>query len=301
VPSDRIGFAATGHSTTQPIALDEDDREMKRQLDVAVVGGGVAGLTLAASLLQKSVSVQVFEQDADLRELGAGIAIGGNATRLLEDLGIDLELVANVPPALELRRWKDGELLWSHAIGEWYRKEVGAPYLTLHRATLQRLLAGTVPSECIRLNHRLVGLSDERSGIRLRFENRDDVIARVVAGADGVNSVTRRYVCGDVRAKYSGEIGFRGLIPTEKSRDLPTPTSLHCWCGPRTHVIYYGLDRGELVNLLAVYTPDRLPEWTRFSNRTPATRNQALSLFEDYSWDHRILDLVCWAPLILHA
>jgi 2-polyprenyl-6-methoxyphenol hydroxylase-like FAD-dependent oxidoreductase len=197
-----------------------------------------------------------------------------------------------VPPALEFRRWSDGGLLWSHPIGEWYRHEVGAALLMLHRATLQRFLAAAVPSDCIQLSHRLVGLSDESAGVRLRFENGDDVVARVVVGADGVQSAVRRHVCGDIAPAHSGEIGFRGVIPISKSRDLPNPTSLHCWCGPGTHVVYYGLDRGKLVNLLAVYKPHRLPAWTQSSNRLPATPDQALSIFAEYGWDRRILDLV---------
>jgi salicylate hydroxylase len=271
---------------------------MVRTCDVAVVGGGIGGLALAASLSQKSVSVRVFEQDAELREIGAGIAIGGNATRLLRDLGIDLAQVANMPPALEFRCWRDGGLLWSHPIGEWYRQEVGAPLLTLHRATLQHLLAAAVPPDCIQFGHRLIGLSEEPAGVRLHFadaedaEDAEDVVASVVVGADGVHSAVRRYVCGDVAPAYSGEIGFRGVIPAGKPRDLPDPASLHCWCGPDTHVIHYGLDRGELVNLLAVYRPPRLPAWTALSNRRPATRDEALSIFAAYSWDRRILDLV---------
>jgi len=260
--------------------------------DVAIVGGGIGGLTLAASLAQQSLSVQVFEQDNQLREIGAGIAIGGNATRLLHRLGVDLSPVANMPPAVEFRRWQDGRLLWSHPIGKWYMREVGAPYLTLHRATLQRLLATAVPSDCIQLSRQLVGLSDEPAGVRLRFAEGEDVVAGVVAGVDGVNSTVRRYVCGDVAPAHSGEIGFRGVIPVGKSRDLPDPTALHCWCGPGTHVVYYGLDRGELVNLLAVYTPDRLPTWTSSTNRLSATTDQALAIFTEYCWDPRILDLI---------
>ena len=265
---------------------------MTRICDVAIVGGGIGGLTLAASLLQRSISVEIFEQDTELREIGAGVAIGGNATRLLRGLGIDLMQVANMPPAIEFRRWRDGGLLWSHPIGEWYRHEVGAPFATLHRGTLQRLLAAAVPPECLRLDHRLVGLSDEPAGVRLLFEKGDDVVAAVVAGVDGVLSAARRYVSGNVMPTHSGEIGFRGVIPTEKSQDLPNPTSVNIWCGPDTHVVYFGLDRGELVNLLAVYKPHRLPAWTEFSNRAPAARDQALSIFEEYAWDRRILDLV---------
>ena len=265
---------------------------MTSACDVAIVGGGIGGLTLAISLLRQSISVRIFEQDTGLREIGAGVAIGGNATRLLRCLGIDLAQVANMPPAFEVRCWRDGGLLWSHPIGEWYRQECGSPLLTLHRATLQRLLAAAVPSECVRLDHRLADLSDDSAGVRLRFENGGDAVASVVVGADGVQSTARRYVCGDVAPIHSGEIGFRGVIPVSKSADLPNPTSLHCWCGPDTHVVHYGLDRGELVNLLAVYQPDRLPAWTEFSNRVPASPDQALSIFEAYSWDRRILDLV---------
>ena len=147
--------------------------DMTRSCDVAIVGGGIGGLTLAASLLQHSISVEIFEQDTELREIGAGVAISGNATRLLQGLGIDLAQVANMPPAIEFRRWRDGRLLWSHPIGEWYRHEVGAPFLTLHRGTVQRLLAAAVPPECLRLDHRLVGLSDEPAGVRLHFEQGD--------------------------------------------------------------------------------------------------------------------------------
>jgi salicylate hydroxylase len=265
---------------------------MSRKCDVAIVGGGIGGLTLAMSLLRRSISVEVFEQDTELREIGAGVAIGGNATRLLQALGVDLTVVANMPPALEIRRWADAELLWSHPVGDWYLREVGAPFVTLHRGTLQRLLAAAVPPERIQLNHRLVGLSDESAGVRLHFSNGEDIVASVVAGIDGVHSTARRYVCGDVAPVHSGEIGFRGVIPVAKSQDLPNPASLHLWCGPGTHVVYYGMDRGELVNLLAVYRPDRLPEWTRSSDRIPATADQALGIFAGYSWDRRILDLV---------
>jgi salicylate hydroxylase len=265
---------------------------MVRTCDVAIVGGGIGGLALASSLSQKSISVQIFEQDTELREIGAGIAIGGNATRLLQGLGIDLAQVANMPPALQFRCWRDGGLLWAHPIGEWYRQEVGAPLLTLHRATLQHLLAAAVPPDCIQFSHRLISLSEEPAGVRLHFADAEDVVASIVVGADGVHSTVRQYVCGDVAPAYSGEIGLRGVIPAGKLRGLPDPASLHCWCGPDTHVIHYGLDKGELVNLLAVYRPHRFPAWTALSNRIPATTDEALSIFAAYSWDHRILDLV---------
>jgi salicylate hydroxylase len=260
--------------------------------DVAIVGGGIGGLVLARSLLFGPMSVTVFEQDTELREIGAGIALGGNATRLLERLGVKLDAVANVPPTLELRSWRDGQPIWSHPIGEWYRTEVGAPYLTLHRATLQRLLAEAVPSDRIEFGRKLIGLSDEREGVRLHFEGRQDVVARVVVGFDGVQSTVRQFVCGDVQPRQSGEIGLRGVIPVERSHELPTPMSLHLWCGPETHAVFYGLDNGGLINLLLVHKPPRPPAWATSSNRVGARRDEALQLFGTYGWDERILGLV---------
>ena len=238
---------------------------MVRSCDVAIVGGGIGGLVLARSLLLQSMSATVFEQDTELREIGAGIALGGNATRLLERLGVKLDAVANVPPTLELRSWRDGQPIWSHPIGEWYRREVGTPYLTLHRATLQRLLAEAVPPDRVELGRKLIGLSDERERVRLYFEDGEDVVARVVVGFDGVQSTVRQFVCGEVRPRQSGEIGLRGVIPVERSQDLPTPMSLHCWCGPETHAVFYGLDNGGLINLLLVHKPPLPPAWARSS------------------------------------
>ncbi len=100
----------------------------------------------------------------------------GNASRLLQRLGIDLTDVTNEPPAFEVRSWQDGGLIWSHPIGERYRQDVGAPMLTLHRATLQRFLAAAVPPEHISLGHRLVRLSDEPAGMRLPPPGLDKVL-----------------------------------------------------------------------------------------------------------------------------
>src|SRR5262249_31110427 len=118
----------------------------------------------------------------------------------------------------------------------------------------------------------LVRLSDEPAGVRLHFGNGDDLVARIVVGADGVQSAARRYVCGEVAPRLSGEVGFRGIIPAGKAPGLPNPASLHCWCGPGTHAIYYGPDEGRPINLLAVYEPPRLPDWTRSSNRARPLR-----------------------------
>ncbi|MFI7672247.1 FAD-dependent monooxygenase [Actinophytocola sp. NPDC049390] len=265
---------------------------MHHDVDVAIVGGGLGGLTLAISLLRRSVPVAVFEQTTELREIGAGVAIAANGARLLRDLGVELEHAGNIPPRLEFRRWHDGALIRSHEIGSWYRDRMGAPYVTMHRGTLQRMLADEVPKEHLHLGHQVTGLVEEPDGVRLRFADRPDVVARVVVGVDGVHSVVRRHVAGDVSPVCSGEIGFRGVIPVDASPELPNPTSLHVWCGPRTHTVYYGVDDGQLINLLAVFVPETLPAWTRSTNRVPATSAEALAIFSAAGWADSVLELI---------
>lgn len=265
---------------------------MHRNVDVAIIGGGLGGLTLAISLLRGSVSVAVFEQATELREIGAGVAIAANGTRLLRELGVDLETAGSIPPRLEFRRWNDGGLICAHEIGQWYRDRMGAPMVMMHRGTLQRMLTDQVPKEHIRLGHQLTGIVAGAEEMRLRFAGQPDVLAKVVVGVDGMHSVVRRYVAGDVSPVYSGEIGFRGVIPVTKSPELPSPTSLNMWCGPNTHVVYYGMDDGKLINLLAVQVPGRLPAWTRSANRVSATRAAALTLFESLGWADSVLELV---------
>lgn len=265
---------------------------MRNDVDVAVIGGGLGGLTLAISLLRRSVPVAVFEQTSELREIGAGVAIAGNATRLLRELGVELATVGNIPPTLEFRRWNDATLIARHQIGQWYQDEMGAPFVTMHRGTLQRMLADGVPKENVHLGHQLTEIVEEPDRVRLRFANQPDVLAKVVVGVDGMHSAVRRYVAGDVAPVLSGEIAFRGVVPVAKSPRLPSPTSLNMWFGPRTHVVYYGIDDGRLVNLFAVYLPDEMPAWTRSASRVPGSSAEALALFESFGWEDSLLDVV---------
>ena len=92
---------------------------MPADLHVAVVGGGIGGLTLAIALEQRGVPVTVFEQAPEFREIGAGVALSANATRHLRRLGLGdaLDDVSVEPSALVVRRWDDGAVIASHPMG----------------------------------------------------------------------------------------------------------------------------------------------------------------------------------------
>ena len=101
-----------------------------KDISIAVIGGGIGGLTAAISLLQAGYDVQVYEQSRLLSEVGAGINIGPNASRLLIRLGLGEECakVAFRSPFFHQRRWQDGRTLTTTPLGETIEKEFGAPH-----------------------------------------------------------------------------------------------------------------------------------------------------------------------------
>jgi salicylate hydroxylase len=229
---------------------------------VAVVGGGIGGLTLAIALRERGVPVEVFEQAPDLREVGAAVALSANGTRLLRRLGIDESLgaVSVEPSELVIRRWHDGEILAAHPMAQWYRDTFGAPFYGLHRADLQRVLSERLGTDVLRLGHRCVGLANEPDGVKLDFAGGETARADVAVGADGVHSEVRRLAMGAEPAVFSGTTGFRGLVSVDRLPSLPDPSPLQFWAGPGRHLLHYSIAGGTIINFLAVV---RQPEWTK--------------------------------------
>jgi salicylate hydroxylase len=267
---------------------------MPADLRIAVVGGGIGGLTLALALAARDVPCTVYEQAAEQREIGAGVALSANATRHLHRLGLGeaLDAVSVVPSALAFRRWDDGRIIASHAIGTRYRERFGAPYYGVHRVALQEVLTAALPPGVVELRHRCTGVGvDERGKARIAFDDGRVVTADVVVGADGVHSVVRRFVAGERAAVYSGTVGYRGLVPVAALPSLPDPTPLQFWAGPRAHLLHYAIDGGRTINFFAVV---RQREWTS------PTWNEACDVAESLAayagWHPAVTEMVGAVP-----
>ena len=232
-------------------------------LHVAVVGGGIGGLVLALALRERGIGVELYEQADELREVGAAVALSANGTRELRRLGLGdrVEAVSVVPSALVIRRWDSGEVIADHPIGRdgAYEKTFGAPYYGVHRVALLGALADRLAGDGLNLGRRCIAVDERPSGAELEFADGTSAAAHVVVGADGVHSVIRPHVAGEVRGRYSGTVGYRGLVPVETMPSLPDPTPLQFWAGPGRHLLHYAIDGGKTVNFLAVV---RVPEWT---------------------------------------
>lgn len=220
-----------------------------RDISVAVIGGGIGGLTAAVSLLQAGFDVHVYEQARWLSEVGAGINIGPNASRILIRLGLreELDKVAFRSPYHHQRRWDDGRTLARTPLGAEIEAAFGAPHMIFHRGELHSILAKAVPAERVHLAHRCTGIEPDERGVRVRFENGAEATADLLIGADGIHSTIRRILLGPEKLRFACR-AYRGLIPVEKVPDMPKEST--SWLGPGRHLVHYFVSAGRLLNFV---------------------------------------------------
>ena len=129
---------------------------------IAIIGGGIGGLTLAIALRQLGLEAEIFEQARELTEIGAGVALAANSTRELRRLGVldAITAVSTEPTELIYHDWRDGHRIAAHPMRQdlQYQKRFGAPFLGVHRADLQRVLSGALAGTRLHLGHQLGNL-----------------------------------------------------------------------------------------------------------------------------------------------
>lgn len=247
---------------------------MSEHAPVAIVGAGIGGLVAALALIQKGVAVDVYEQAPELRELGAGLQLSANGTRILIALGLGeaVEQISCVPEGKEVRLYNTGQTWKLFDLGEASVEKYGAPYWMAHRGDLHKILVDAVEQArpgAIRLAHKLVSFEQSADSVSMRFANGVTATARALVGADGVHSAVRQVLFGDMPAEFLGVAAWRGLVPMER---LPKHLQrlVGCnWVGPGGHIITYPLRGGKLLNFVAALERDNwaVDSWTERGTR----------------------------------
>jgi salicylate hydroxylase len=225
--------------------------------NVAIVGGGIGGLAAALALIRRGIDVNVYEQAPELRELGAGVQISANGTRVLHALGLKdaLEKVQVLPAGKAIRLWNTGQSWKLFDLGLESVERYGFPYITIHRGDLHGAIAqGVLQSkpDAIHLNRKCTGLVQKPDHVELRFESGAPVRAKLVVGADGVHSVVRESLFGAAQPQFCGITAWRGVVPMERVPASISRTIGTNWVGPGGHVVHYPLRAGTLLNFVGM-------------------------------------------------
>jgi 2-polyprenyl-6-methoxyphenol hydroxylase-like FAD-dependent oxidoreductase len=224
---------------------------------VGIIGGGIGGLAAALALLRRGLDVEVYEQAPELKEVGAGIQISSNGTRVLHAFGLEQALadVQVIPTRREIRHWNTGETWSWFELGATTAQRYGSPHVMLHRGDLLGLLVDAVrrlKPNAIKLGSRCVDISQTADQVEVRFETGEVLKAAYVIGADGIHSRVRECLFGMDQPEFTGCVAWRGLVPMSVlAPDLARMVGTN-WLGPRGHVLHYPVRRGEIMNFISI-------------------------------------------------
>jgi salicylate hydroxylase len=211
---------------------------------VLIAGAGIGGLTAALALLEHGIEVEVYEQAAELKEVGAGLQLSANGTRVFYALGVGEKLKALSCEAQgkEIRLWNTGERWKLFDLGKVSVERYGYPYLTVYRPDLLGVLADAVGRQRIHLGTKCTGFTQDEAGVALNGRIKGDVLI----GADGVHSTIRQGLFGADQPQFTGIIAWRGVIPLDEAPRMVGTN----WVGPGGHVVHYPLRGGRVMNFV---------------------------------------------------
>ena len=221
-------------------------------MKVLIAGAGIGGLTAALAALRRGLEVEVYEQAPELREVGAGLQLSANGTRVFYELGVGeaLKALSCEAAGKEIRLWNTGETWKLFDLGKVSVERYGYPYFTVYRPDLLNVLVRAVGRERIHLGAKCIGFAQTAESVELHFEHHPGVTGDVLIGADGVHSVIRQALFGRDRPEFTGIVVWRGIVAMEKLPKHMARMVGTNWVGPGAHVVHYPLRAGKAMNFV---------------------------------------------------
>ena len=237
---------------------------------ILIAGGGIGGLAAALACGRAGTQVQLFERAAAFGEVGAGIQIGPNVTRILHQWGLAERLggVAAFPTHLQVRHAGTGHELGVLTLGPAAVQRYGAPYATVHRADLHQLLLDAVRAQGaadLCLDRGLTVFSQTRSEVSVQTPQGERFEGDALIGADGLWSAVRQWLLDDGMPRVTGHLAYRAMVPQATLPEHLRSQHVTVWMGPDLHVVQYPVRQGEWLNVVGIVhaslpiAPDGVP------------------------------------------
>jgi salicylate hydroxylase len=255
---------------------------------IVIAGAGIGGLTAALALAARGFRIVVLEKAERLEEVGAGLQLSPNASRVLVELGLTerLTLRAVTPEAVSIMSARAGGELLRMPLGEAASARAGAPYWVVHRADLQSALAGAVadhPDIDLKLGATFEDVAPHAKGLTVVHRSgtiRRSDLASALIGADGIWSTVRQHLFPEVQPRFSGLIAWRGTLDATQLPKDYTARRVQLWMGPNAHLVAYPIAGGQQINVVAV-----LPgTWNRPGWSTAGDPLEVMDAFAGPRW-----------------
>ncbi len=228
---------------------------LSEEPQVIVVGGGIGGLSTALALTLKGLKVRVLESSSTFGEVGAGLQIAPNCTRVLDRWGLldEVKSLGVLPENIIMKDAVTGAELTRLDLAD-VEKRYGFPYMVIHRSDLH----GALLRGCERAGVDLVTdtrvadyIQGDGGAYAIHADGRE--FGEVVIAADGLHSVARQRFSHD-KPVSSAYVAYRGAIPIDQvARDDVHLKDVVCYIGPKCHFVQYPLRQGEMLNQVAVF------------------------------------------------
>lgn len=234
-----------------------------------VAGGGIAGLGTAIAAALAGAHVRVLERAQAFTEIGAGIQLAPNATRVLRQWGLLEQLVevGVLPRRLVLRNAVSGEELTSLHLHGKFQDLYGAPYIVMHRGDLLAAMVEKceqLPNVSLEVGREVTNVTPAGDAVEVGCADGAGYTCSGLIGADGLWSKLRRLIVEDEPVTWEF-VSYRGAVPLETVTEHPSLDDVVAWIGPGLHFVQYPLRRLELYNQVAVFRSqdyvEGRPDW----------------------------------------
>jgi salicylate hydroxylase len=263
--------------------------------NIIVAGAGIGGLTAALALAQSGFRVTLLEQAETLTEIGAGIQLSPNATRVLIGLGLEERLrhAAVMPTGIAITT-ASGARLARIPLGKIAEARYGAPYWVIHRGDLQAALFDAVevnPDIAVRLGTRVEDFALHAHGVSaaLRLRGATTVEPGIaLVCTDGLWSGLRARLGARAKPQFGRRTAWRALVPADQVEAAFRDTDVMLWLGRDAHVVHYPVKAGRLINIVAIVGD----EWAEPGWTAQGAREELLARFSRWHWADPVRDFL---------